>query len=70
MFDRALYGCGGEGGEVPLQAHAEAPLPLRYQPQDRIVQNKVYLGHGEGDWESRDIERQRETEGVGGKRGV
>jgi hypothetical protein len=40
---------GVEEGSASLQAHAEASLPLRYHPQDCILQNKVYLGRGEVD---------------------
>jgi hypothetical protein len=49
---------------VPRWAHAEsflAPPPPRDHPQDGIVQNRVYSGHGEGSQEgSRDKGREKE----------
>ena len=33
--------------EMLWGAHAGNPFPLRDQPQDGIVQNRAYLGHGE-----------------------
>jgi hypothetical protein len=45
----------------PMLRH---PFPLRDQPQDCIIQNRVYSGHGEGSQEGRTErdkgERERE----------
>jgi hypothetical protein len=43
MFWRGVRGGGVSAG--PMRRHSP---PLRGQPQDGIVQNRVYSGHGEG----------------------
>jgi hypothetical protein len=44
--------CGGVGrygeGGVSSGSCQGIPFPLRDQPYDSIIQNRVYSGHGEG----------------------
>jgi hypothetical protein len=47
MVGGCIVRCGGRGClSGPMLRH---PFPLRDQPYDNIVQNRVYSGHREGD---------------------